>query len=134
MKVLALAPHNQQLLDFIKLHQPVSADALFAAFDGAGETDQAFRRRLSYLKIQGWLINDGRTNRSKWSINPHQLPDWPPRMPKRKKALTATYIGVVVPPRQYDYMHSPAYQFSLAKPVRLGATDFERCASHGTRC
>ena len=69
-----LAPHNQQLLDFVKLHQPISMASLFASFDGAGESYSAFSKRLQYLKDQGWLVRTGWSARSAWSVNPEARP------------------------------------------------------------
>ena len=70
----ALAPHNQQLLDFIKQYQPIGRARLFASFDGAGESDSTFSKRLQHLKDQGWLVRTGWSARSVWSLNPEARP------------------------------------------------------------
>ena len=127
--------HNQQLLAFIRKHQPVSGFQLFSAFDGAGECEVTFRKRLAYLSQRGWLITTGGKTCALWSVNPDQLPVSEASAVKKPCAPKAPESGLqVVPPRQYDYLHGPAYTWSPPAPARVGATDFERLPSHGTRC
>lgn len=69
-----LAPHNRQLLDFIKLHQPVGSAFLFDNFDGAGESRGAFSKRLHYLKGHDWLTSTGHSTHAVWSVNADARP------------------------------------------------------------
>lgn len=132
MKVLALAPHNQALFDYILLHQPVTAKAIFATFAGAGESDSRFRKRLTYLHSRGWLLLDGRGARAVWSINPHQLPGV--ALAPKKPTPAACALGPVTQSARYNIFTAPAYVPPRMGTARAGALDFAKCASHGTRC
>ena len=132
-------PHNQRLVDFIQTVQPIGFAALFAVFDGAGESEKGFSRQLHYLKTQGWLLNEGRANRSRWSVNPHQVthpaPEKAAKTANLKKFASSPPAGTwLVPPRQHDCMRGPVYRPSPAGHVRHGALDFMQLASHGNRC
>jgi hypothetical protein len=130
--VRPVLPHNQQLLDFIEAHQPIGLSALFANFDGAGESLHAFSKRLHYLKAQGWLLNAGASTRAVWSRSSerpsHTL------QPKVVAQPVAAAVGQLVPPRQHNVMHGPTYQPAAGTALRPGALDFMRLASHGHRC
>lgn len=124
-------PHNQQLLDFIEAHQPIGLSALFASFDGAGESINAFSKRLHYLKAQGWLLNAGASTRAVWSRSSER----PSHTLQPRLALQpAAAVGQPVPPRQHNVMHGPTYRPAAAPALRPGALDFMRLASHGHRC
>lgn len=123
-------PHNQQLLDFIKAHQPIGAAELFARFEGAGDNRQIFSKRLNYLKSQGWLLNKGSSTRAVWRINPDQQPGARPQAKPTAKAPTApVWIGPIVPPRRVDVMSGPTYKPQPAT-YRAGAMDYARHPSH----
>ena len=132
-------PHNQRLVDFIQTVQPIGFGRLFAVFDGAGESEKVFSRQLHYLKAQGWLLNEGRSHRARWSVNPHQVtyqaPEKPAKTAKLRNFETSTPAATsLVPPRQVNWLHSPVYRPGPAGHVRHGALDFMQLASHGNRC
>ena len=135
----SLLPHHQRLIDFVQTVQPIGFAALFAVFDGAGESEKGFSRQLHYLKAQGWLLNEGRAHRARWSANPHQVTH--PAPEKAAKPANLHQIAnsppaavSLVPPRQHDCMRSPVYRPNPAGHVRHGALDFMQLASHGNRC
>ena len=135
----SLLPHNQRLIDFVQTVQPIGFAALFAAFDGAGESEKAFSRQLHYLKTQGWLRNEGRAHRARWSVNPHQVTHLAPAQAAKPANLypianSPPAATSLVPPRQVSWLHGPVYRPSPAGPIRHGALDFMQLASHGNRC
>ena len=135
----SLLPHHQRLLDFIQTVQPIGFAALFAAFNGAGESEKGFSRQLHYLKTQGWLLNEGRAQRARWSVNPHQVTHLAPAQAAKtanlKKFTSSPPAGTwLVPPRQVSWLHGPVYRPDPAGHVRHGALDFMQLASHGNRC
>lgn len=67
-------PHNRQLLEFLGLRQQASTAALFEDFPGSGDNYEAFCKRLSYLKGQGWLLVTGTGTRAIWQLNPEARP------------------------------------------------------------
>ena len=121
-----LAPHNQQLLDFIKLHQPIGTARLFASFDGAGESESAFSRRLQYLKDQGWLLRTGWSARSVWSVNPEARPlHAGPRSVATSGPGPAFDPGHLVAPARINRM-AGTYQPPAAIASRPGSDDHTR--------
>ena len=135
----SLLPHHQRLIDFIQTVQPIGFAALFAVFDGAGESEKGFSRQLHYLKAQGWLLNEGRAQRARWSVNPHQVThlalEKPAKTAKLRNFETSPPAATsLVPPRQHDCMRGPIYRPSPAGHIRHGALDFVQLASHGNRC
>ena len=135
----SLFPHHQRLIDFVQTVQPIGFAALFAVFDGAGESEKGFSRQLHYLKTQGWLRNEGRAQRARWSVNPHQVST----QATAKLAKPANLHPIansppaavsLVPPRQVNWLHGPIYRPSPAGHIRHGALDFMQLASHGNRC
>lgn len=129
--VRPVLPHNQQLLDFIEAHQPIGLSALFASFDGAGESLTAFTKRLHYLKKQGWLLSAGKSTRAVWSRSSERPSQ---ALPPKVAPQPAAAVGWPVPPRQHNVMHGPTYQPAASPALRPGALDFMRLASHGNRC
>ena len=125
----SLLPHHQRLIDFVQTVQPIGFAALFAVFDGAGESEKVFSQQLHYLKTQGWLLNEGRAQRARWSVNPHQVSPAKPAKP-----ATTADLQNLVPPRQVSWLHGPVYRPQSAGHVRHGALDFMQLASHGNRC
>lgn len=120
-------PHNQQLLDFIKQHQPIGAARMFATFDGAGENQHAFSQRLNYLKNQGWLVSTGFSTRAVWSLVDEARP-----MHSAPRRVTtpcpAPDSARRVPPARINIMLG-TYQPPAATAQRLGSDDHTRVPS-----
>lgn len=127
-----VAPHNLALLKFIRQHEPVGTYDAFSVFEGGGESVKAFGHRLAYLKLSGWLINDGSTFKGIWRVTeqavalikrgPCQVPDKPADNDYEDAP------GAIVPPRRIDVMNGPLYR-PAAMSYRDGALDFAACPS-----
>jgi hypothetical protein len=119
-------PHNQLLLDYIKLHQPVGSAALFAGYDGAGESAAAFSKRLHYLKAQGWLITTGRSTRAVWRLSDEPRPMH--TVPRRPLPPPAPEPAQRVPPPRINIMQG-SYQPAAEPVLRAGSQDHTRLPS-----
>ncbi len=124
--------HNQRLIDFIKVHQPISMADLFGTFEGAGNESTAFSKRLAYLKSEGWLLVEGRAAAGMWSVNPEQRPMHSaatvckptPKLPQPP----APAASAVVPPPRINIMRGH-YSTPPAATCRPGSDDHTRCPS-----
>lgn len=83
-------------------------------------------KRLGTLVDNGWLqVLWPDENDRQWLISPSARA----ALPK----LQQTDAPVLVPPRSINVM-AGNYEHRLMPPARLGALDYQRCASHGVRC
>lgn len=126
MRCAAVTPPTLALLACVRQHQPVGTFALFTVFEGAGEHNDAFRRKLFHLRIAGWLANSGSTYEGIWSLTAKAtaLLDQPATPPGAEEEEPRP----LVPPRQVNVMHGPLYQ-PVAVPYRAGAFSHEACPS-----
>ena len=130
--MITIQKHNQQLVDFIKAHQPISMAYLFGTFEGAGNESTAFSKRLTYLKNEGWLLVEGRAAAGMWSVNPEQRPMHSAASvckptPKLPQAPPPAASAVVQPPR--TSVMAGVYRPAPASTCRLGSNDHAACPS-----
>ncbi len=129
--MIALQPHNQKLIDFIKAHQPITTAYLFGSFEGAGNESMAFSKRLTYLKNQGWLLVDGRASSGKWSVNPDQRATSAAKVGKPTTKVVkpvAAPIATPAPASRINIMQG-VYRPPPAATYRAGSQDYTRCPS-----
>lgn len=104
------------------------------------------RRRMNHLSELGWIENvGGATGAARWSVSAAALRLLPSDGPLPVDPLCASapqpvpepaprHAGAPTPPPQYDCIRAPAYQPAPSAPMRPGADDHRRHASHGWRC
>jgi len=133
------------------------ADVLGLADAGAARLG-LLSKRLGRLRRAGWLVLRGQDegqHATRWHLSaaglrtlarpgalediasapapsaaPQATPDTDQAGPVPVPA-PAPWVGQVVPPRQVNVMHAPAWVPPRWEPARPGATDFARCPRRG---
>ena len=132
LPLLGVLPHNQQLLEFIQRHQPISVADLWATFDGAGDQTKPFLARLNYLKNKHWLLSSGYGAEAVLTFNSARPANPFSRKAKADRAAArgaeAPNPALRVQPRQITVM-SGHYQPAPPPAQRPGSDDHTRLPS-----
>lgn len=105
------------ITDYVVKHSPCTFEQIFEVFgvqpDNYGNRQQ-LHKRLAQITDRGDLSTEGFRATRVWVA------------PGQRVARTT--------PPQHNIFTAPLYVPPRMGTDRLGALDFERCASHGTRC